>query len=173
MGFVYMRHHRICVLSRLCFSAFNKQSCVACMYVCMCPLRLSACVCETAAGMCILVPAHCLRVRAEAALYVRVCVCAHVFFVTGMWWWWCCPQKIKVDQGYVCLCLWVCVCLLQGMKDSLVSTEINIACVQASKVRLGVKGSVGTHIYSSVGQTLRVCMCECHIYQRLQPSAHT
>lgn len=62
------------------------------------------------------------------------------------------------------------MCLLQGMKDSLVSTEINIACVQASKVRLGVKGSVGTHIYSSVGQTLRVCMCECHIYQRLQPS---
>lgn len=51
------------------------------------------------------------------------------------------------------------MCLLQGMKDSLVSTEINIACVQASKVRLGVKGSVGTHIYSSVGQTLRVCMC--------------
>lgn len=80
MGFVYMRHHRICVLSRLCFSAFNKQGCVACMYVCMCPLRLSACVCETAAGMCILVPAHCLRVRAEAALCVRVCVCAHVFF---------------------------------------------------------------------------------------------
>lgn len=75
-----------------------------------------------------------------------VCVCAHGFFVTGMWWWWCRPQKIKVDQGYVCLCLWVCVRLLQGMKDSLVSTEINIACVQASKVRLVWKGQ-WEHIY--------------------------
>lgn len=160
MGFVYMRLHRICVLSRLCFSAFNKQGCVhVCVHVSSSPL----CLCVWDSRRNVYVSSSPLLESESRGSPVCMCVCAHVFFVTGMWWWWCCPQKIKVDQGYVCLCLWVCACLLQGMKDSLVSTEINIACVQASKVRLGVKGSVGTHIYSSAGQTLRVCMCECHI----------